>query len=179
MCHYYTVELRHSPRKRKWFTEVLNGRILLNLELVAMHGVLGMWTVSDRVNFIDNHTYCKRHQYDMVYCQKPQRYTDNSHSDKSRINCDRSSRIDCIETTEVFVERSSCNIRSCCCWLLLLVFLGAFLVLYMNIAVPDAIQSQHPAPELMVVMIDSSEYRTSDYSVFDHDEEYFRSYLDF
>lgn len=49
----------------------------------------------------------------------------------------------------------------------------------MNIAVPDAIQSQHPAPELMVVMIDSSEYMTSEYSVFDHDDEYFGSYLDF
>lgn len=145
-----------------------------------MHGVLGMWTVSDRVNFIDNDTYCKRHQDDgHVYCQKPQRYTDNAHSDKSRINCDRSSRIDCIETTEVFVERSPCNIRSCCCWLLLLVLLGAFLVLYMNIAVPGAVQSQHPAPELMLVVIDSREYRNSDYSVFDRDEEYFRSYLDY
>lgn len=49
----------------------------------------------------------------------------------------------------------------------------------MNIAVPDAIQSQHPAPELMVVMIDSSEYMTSEYSGFDHDEEYLRPYLDF
>lgn len=143
-----------------------------------MHGVLGMWTVSDRVNFIDNHTYCKRHQHDgHVYCQKPKSYTDNAHSDRSRINCDRSSRIDCIETTEILVERSSCNIRSCCCWLLLLVLLGAFLMLYMNIAVPDAVHNQHPAPKVMLVMI--GENKHSDYSVLDRDQEYFRSYLDY